>query len=310
MQIVHSLDTRITDRPVILTMGKFDGLHIGHQQLIKATTGHARRNDFLAAVLTWEPHPYAVLRPDQPLQLLTSSAEREALIAAMGADLLIVAPFTAETMRTPAADYMRQICTALPLRELWVGEDFAMGRGREGNLARLIELGQELGYAVGSVSRILVDGEPVSASRVRSCLREGAVERVVPLLGRRYSVEGVVVEGDHRGRQIGFPTANLALHASKVLPADGVYACTAELDDGTSQPAVTNIGVRPTFGGLQRTVEAYLLDWAGDLYGRTLRLAFAQRLRGEQKFSGIDALVAQIRRDVAHAREVLVTSGE
>jgi riboflavin kinase / FMN adenylyltransferase len=304
VQIVRSLDPGLTTRPTVLTMGKFDGLHLGHRQLISTAVERARSLGFLSAVLTWEPHPNAVIRPDQPVQLLTSPEEKAELISALGPDLLIVAPFTRETMATSAEAYMGQICAALPLRELWVGEDFAMGRGRAGDVPSLMAIGRELGFAVGAVSKVQTEGEPTSASRVRELLRAGDVVGAVDLLGRPFGLRGLVVEGDKRGRTIGFPTANMAIDPAHVLPADGVYACRVYLN-GAGLPAVTNIGVRPTFDGLRRTVEAHLLDWSGDLYGRSIRVEFLQRLRGEQKFSGIETLRAQITRDVAAARALL-----
>lgn len=304
MEIVRTLDPGLTARPAVLTMGKFDGLHLGHQRLIGTAVERARELGMACAVLTWEPHPSAVLRPDQPLQLLTSLEEKAELIAALGPDLLIVAPFTRETMATSAEAYMAQICAALPVRELWVGEGFAMGRGRAGDVPSLMAIGRGLGFAVGALSTINADGDTVSASRVRDRLRAGDVEGAVALLGRPFGLRGPVVEGDKRGRQIGFPTANLAIGADHVLPADGVYACRVDLG-GERLPAVTNVGVRPTFDGLRRTVEAHLLDWSGDLYGRSIRVEFLHRLRGEQKFSGIEALVAQIRQDADAARALL-----
>lgn len=304
MEIVRTLAPGLSHRPAVLTMGKFDGLHLGHRQLIGTAVERAGAAGAISAVLTWDPHPNAVLRPDQPLQLLSSLEEKIEQIAALGPDLLIVAPFTRETMATSAEAYMAQICAALPLRELWVGEGFAMGRGRAGDVPSLMAIGRELGFAVGAVSTVIVEGEPVSSSRVRELLRAGDVGGAVALLGRPFGLRGVVVEGDKRGRQIGFPTANLAIDPAHVLPADGVYACRVYLD-GAGLPAVTNIGVRPTFDGLRRTVEAHLLDWSGDLYGRSIRVEFLHRLRGEQKFSGIEALVAQIRRDADQARVLL-----
>jgi riboflavin kinase/FMN adenylyltransferase len=285
-------------------MGKFDGLHLGHQQLIATTVERARALGLGSAVLTWEPHPNAVIRPGQPLQLLTSLEEKIELIGRLGPDLLIVAPFTEATKATGADAYMRQIVAAVPVRELWVGEDFAMGRGREGDVPSLMLIGAALGFAVGAAKQVTVGGAPVSASRVRELLRAGDVEGAVALLGRPFGLRGVVVEGDKRGRTIGFPTANLRIHESHVLPADGVYACRVYLN-GAGLPAVTNIGVRPTFDGLRRTVEAHLLDWSGDLYGQSIRIEFLHRLRGEQKFDGIQALVAQIRADAERARELL-----
>ncbi|MEI7770546.1 MAG: bifunctional riboflavin kinase/FAD synthetase [Chloroflexales bacterium] len=304
MEIVRSLAPGIAQRPAVLTMGKFDGLHLGHRQLIGTALGRARELGFLSAVLTWEPHPNVVLRPDQPPQLLTSLEEKTDLIAALGPDLLIVAPFTQATKSTGANAYMAQICAALPLRELWVGEGFAMGRGRAGDVPSLMVIGRDLGFAVGAVAKLLVGGQPVSASRVRDLLAAGDVAGAAALLDRPFGLRGVVVKGDQRGRVIGFPTANIQMRPNHVLPADGVYACRATLD-GVALPAVTNVGVRPTFDGLRRTVEAHLLDWSGDLYGRSLSLEFFHRLRGEQKFSGIDALVAQIRSDADAARDLL-----
>lgn len=304
MQVAFSLDHPLTSQPVVLTMGRFDGVHLGHQLLIRTAIERARELGFASAVLTWDPHPNTVIRPDQPLYLLTSLEERIELIGALGPDWLVVAPFTHATMHTPAVDYMRQICTALPVRELWVGDDFAMGHKREGDIPRLMEIGRDLGYAVGAVARMEGAGAAISSSLVRTMLQSGDVAGVMPLLGRPFWLRGPVVMGDQRGQTIGFPTANLAVDPNHVLPADGVYACYAYLD-ATPLPAVTNIGMRPTFNAPRRTVEAHLLDWSSDLYGRTLRLEFIQRLRGEQKFNGITELVAQIGRDAEAARALL-----
>lgn len=304
MEIVRSLTPGLADRPAVVTMGKFDGVHLGHRQLIGTAVERSAALGFMSAVLTWEPHPNLVLRPDQPLQLLTSLEEKIELITSLGPDLLIVAPFTAETKATSADAYMRQIHAALPLRELWVGEDFAMGRGRSGDVPSLMAIGAGLGFAVGAVQKVLVDGQPVSASRVRELLRAGDTEGAAALLGRPFGLRGMVVRGDQRGRLIGFPTANMAIDPAHVLPADGVYACRAYIN-GEGLPAVTNIGVRPTFDGLRRTVEAHLLDWSGDLYDHSIRVEFLHRLRGEQKFDGIEALVAQIGRDADQARVIL-----
>ncbi|HMQ30472.1 MAG TPA: bifunctional riboflavin kinase/FAD synthetase [Chloroflexaceae bacterium] len=304
MEVARALAPGLSSRPAALTMGKFDGVHLGHRRLIETAVERARALGLASAVLTWEPHPNAVIRPGQPLQLLTSPDEKIELIGRLGPDLLIVAPFTAETMATSAESYMRQIVAAVPLRELWVGEGFAMGKGRAGDVPALMTIGTELGFAVGAVSQVLVGGQPVSASRVRELLRAGDVEGAAPLLGRPFGLRGLVVEGDRRGRTIGFPTANLQVPEVHVLPADGVYACHVALG-GERLPAVTNVGVRPTFDGVRRTVEAHLLDWDGDLYGRTIGVEFLHRLRGEQKFAGVEALVAQIRRDADRARELL-----
>lgn len=307
MQIVTALDTRITEQPVVLTIGKFDGVHRGHQALIGAAVQRAHEHGAVCAVLTFDPHPRTVLTPEEPLELLTNISERATLIAEQGADMLLVLPFNQEVMAIPAAQYMRQLCTALPLRELWVGEDFALGRRREGTPARLREIGQELGFKVGTVAPVELDGEIVSASRIRDLLRAGDLAGARRQLGRDYWLRGEVVYGDQRGRTIGFPTANLDVAPNHLVPAYGVYTCWVQIEDGqhaspTLRPAVTNVGMRPTVDGSQRRVEAHLLDWSGDLYGSTLRLIFVQRLRSEQRFASLADLVAQIEHDVAHAR--------
>jgi riboflavin kinase / FMN adenylyltransferase len=306
VHIAYSLAERITNRPTVLTMGKFDGVHLGHRQLIGTAINHARSLGFASAVLTWEPHPGKVLRPHQELLLLTSPEEKVELIGELKPDYLIVAPFTEQTKATSADDYMAEICAALPLRELWVGENFAMGRNRAGDVPALMEIGLRLGFAVGAMHPVQVDGAIVSASRVRDCLRAGDVTTANRLLGRTFSIRGIVAEGDKRGRTIGYPTANVQVDAGHMLPADGVYAVRVQLAEG-ALPAVANIGIRPTFNGTRRTFEAHILDWSGDLYGQTLHCDIYQRLRGEQKFSGIAALVEQIGRDVERARELLAS---
>lgn len=297
------------EQPVFLTIGNFDGVHRGHQMLVTELAQAAHASGGLAGLLTFEPHPLAVLRPNVRVLRLTSNEERAAVLAALGLDFVIVLPFTLDTAATPATDFMQEVTRHLRLRELWVGPDFALGRGREGNTARLAALGQTLGYRVHVVPPYDWQGEPVRSSRVRSLLAdEGAVEAAADLLGRPYQVWGEIVRGAQRGRTLGFPTANLALPADRLVPAHGVYACWAWRGDGaalTGHPAVVNIGVRPSFDNGQPSIEAYLLDYDGDLYGETIGLSFIRRLRGEQRFTDISALVAQIRADAESARQVL-----
>jgi riboflavin kinase / FMN adenylyltransferase len=302
MQLVHGLLHSINEHATILTIGAFDGVHRGHQQLIDSAVQRARALGCQSAVLTFDPHPDLVIHPERDRLYLTSLEERAELIARLGADLLIVMPFTRETMGLSAPDFMSRVCGAVVLRELWVGWDFALGRKREGDLAWLRQIGQQLGYTVHPIMAFaLADGTPISSTRIRSALAAGDLETAAMLLGRPFAVQGSVTKGDQRGRTIGFPTANLAVDQLHVLPTDGVYVCDAEVG-GRRYGAVTNIGVRPTFDGTRRNVEAYLLDFVDDIYGETLRLTLRQRLRGEKKFDGIAALVAQITSDVAEAR--------
>ena len=262
-----------------------------------------------SAVLTFDPHPDLVVRPDRQRLYLTSLEERVELIETLHVDVLVVLPFTQVVMNQTAQEFMDHVCSALALRELWIGWDFALGRKREGNLQRLREIGQHYDYSVHTIEPFLLDGQPVSSSRIRAALSEGDLETANWLLGRAFGMRGPVVQGDQRGRTIGFPTANIAVDELHVVPANGVYVCQAQVDSET-YGAVTNIGVRPTFDGTHRTVEAYLLDFVGDIYGETLRLQFLHRLRGEKKFNGIAELVGQINRDTAAAREWLRVNSE
>jgi riboflavin kinase/FMN adenylyltransferase len=302
MQLVHGLLHSINGHDTVLTIGAFDGVHRGHQHLIGSAARRARELGCQSAVLTFDPHPDLVIHPERDRLYLTSLEERAEHIARLGVDLLIVMPFTRETMGLSALEFMTHVRAAVALRELWVGWDFALGRKREGDLARLRQIGQQLGYSVHPVDAFkLADGMPISSTRIRGALAAGDLETAARLLGRPFGVQGPVVEGDRRGRTIGFPTANLDIDQRHVLPADGVYVCHAEVD-GQRYGAVANIGVRPTFDGTRRKVEAYLLDFVGDIYGEKLRLTLRERLRGEKKFDGIAALVDQITADVAAAR--------
>jgi riboflavin kinase / FMN adenylyltransferase len=301
MERVTGLSDSISDAPTVMTIGVFDGVHRGHQTLIRTVVTRAQAIGGQSAVMTFDPHPDAVLRPASGRLYLTSLTERAALISALGVDLLIVLPFTRELMAESAQRFMERVCAALPLRELIVGPDFALGRKREGTVARLQAIGADLGYTVQPFAPLTADDGIISSTRVRALLAEGLVEAVPALLGRPFALTAPVVHGDARGRTIGFPTANLAVADDHVIPANGVYVCQAHTAVGDYR-AVTNVGVRPTFAGTQRRVEAHLLDFDGDLYGQELRVSFLARLRGEQKFSGIEALIAQIRHDADAAR--------
>lgn len=305
MEVFDGFPEPSITQPVYLTIGNFDGVHRGHQMLVSGLALAAHANGGVAGLLTFEPHPVAVLRPDLKIPRLTSNSERTELLAALGLDFVIVLPFTHETSATSAPDFMKTLTARLPLRELWVGPDFALGRGRDGNTERLAELGRTMGYLLRVVAPFHRQGEPVRSSRVRTLLaEEGAVEQAGALLGRPYRIWGKVVKGAQRGQRLGFPTANLQLPKERLVPAYGVYACWAWRGD-SGYPAVVNVGVRPSFDNGAPSVEAYLIDFSGDLYGETLGLSFIRRLRGEKKFADIDQLVEQIRKDAAAAQEIL-----
>jgi riboflavin kinase / FMN adenylyltransferase len=288
-----------------LTIGNFDGVHRGHQELVSRMVQAAHDAGCLAGLLTFDPHPLTVLRPDVPLAYLTSADERAEALTALGLDFVLVLPFSRQVAAQPAAEFMSTLAGNIPLRAIWIGPDFALGRGREGNATRLSEIGAALGYSVQVVPPFDWQGQPVRSSRVRALLGEdGDATQAAELLGRPYQVWGTVTTGAQRGRTIGFPTANLMMPAGRLVPANGVYACWA-WREARGTPAVVNVGVRPTFDNAYRSIEAFLLDFSGDLYGETLGLSFVRRLRGEQRFSGVDALVQQIEADVASAHRVL-----
>ncbi len=252
MELVHGLLSSINDRPTVLTIGVFDGVHRGHQHLIGSTVRRARDIGWQSAVLTFDPHPDMVIHPERERLYLTSLEERAELIADLGVDLLIVLPFTRDVMAQSAQQFMNQVRRAIALQELWIGWDFALGRQREGNVARLREIGQELGYSVHPVDAFaFADGTPISSTRIRDLLRAGDVETAALLLGRPFSLRGPVMRGDQRGRTIGFPTANIMVAADHVVPGDGVYVCNALVNgqqygaDGTGSAASRNSTALP-----------------------------------------------------------------
>jgi riboflavin kinase/FMN adenylyltransferase len=302
------------DRPLrrpIVTIGNFDGVHLGHRAILKTVVGRAKDLDGEAVVYTFDPHPRKVLRPEGAPRLLTTLAQKTELLEQAGVDALIVEPFTLEFARTEAEDFMRRrLHEALHPVEVYVGYDFHFGRDRVGSMRLLTELGPRLGFSVTIIPEVTVDGSDVNSSRIRQLLADGDPERAARMLGRPFTVRGRVVRGEERGRTIGFPTANLEPD-NEILPSPGVYAGRMRLVDdgdpasGTSLPVVTNVGRRPTFGGEEIRAEAHAIDWDGDLYGRCVEVSFALRLRAERKFENIDALKKQIGLDVAEARRRL-----
>ncbi|MCB0256696.1 MAG: bifunctional riboflavin kinase/FAD synthetase [Anaerolineae bacterium] len=304
MRTYHDLPDPPFTTPSNLTIGNFDGVHLGHQALIAALIADARAAGRQAGLLTFHPHPAAVLRPDADHQYLTTIDQRLAIFEALGLDYAVVYPFTRATAATPARQFMARLRETLSLATLLVGPDFALGRNREGDVEALRGFGAVDGYTVETIApQVLGNGE-VRSGRIRGDLSKGDVESAARQLGRLYLVDGEVVDGAHRGRTIGFPTANLDIPADRLLPANGVYATWSTVA-GRRRASVTNIGVRPSFDNGQRTVEAHLLDFSGDLYGQHLVLEFVAHLRPEMRFPGIDALREQIARDVAAARDLL-----
>jgi riboflavin kinase/FMN adenylyltransferase len=291
----------------VLTIGKFDGIHLAHQALVERIVERARESGVRSGMVTFDPHPATILNPSGAPLLLTSTTEKAALLKALGLDLLVFLTFNRELMQTRAADFLERLERYLRPRELWVGEDFAMGYKREGNIPFIRTWAGPRRIEVHTIPVVVANGEVVSGSRIRSLLAEGKVEDAARLLGRPPGVTGVVRRGDQRGRTIGFPTANVIPPPDHALPADGVYATYTRLAGGESIPGVTNVGTRPTFGSHERQVESHLFDWGGDLYDQPITTHFIHRLREERKFSGLDALINQIKSDAQAARRLLAT---
>jgi riboflavin kinase/FMN adenylyltransferase len=302
------LDAHLS-QPTTLTIGVFDGVHRGHQHLISQLVAAARQRGHLAAVLTLFPHPDRVLRGQTGRYYLTTPDEKAALLGALGVDAVITHPFDDDVRQIRAASFIDLLRDHLDMRSLWVTADFALGYRREGNFEYLTAQGKEKGFEVVQIDLLQSeDHRQISSSGIREALLRGDLSAASAWLGRPYRLQGVVVHGDHRGRSIGFPTANLEVWDEQIVPANGVYACWAWLGQ-TRHRAVTNIGIRPTFGGADAIrVEAHLLDFDAEIYGRKLALDFVARLRDEKKFDGLEALVQQIGADAAHGRALL--SGE
>ena len=316
MRIFTDLRQAQLDGPTVLTIGNFDGVHLGHQALLNSMKIIAARLEkeqgqpAQTAILTFDPHPLRVLRPEVPLHLLTTPMERLEIAASLGIAYGIIQPFTQEVAQLTPEAFVALLKKHLGLAILVVGPDFALGRNRSGDLPSLRALGAAMSFTVEVIEPIAIQEEIVRSSRIRALLNEGEVSRVSTLLGRPYRITGVVEHGDQRGRQVGIPTANLRTPPEKVLPADGVYVTRtliASFERIDVYPSVTNIGVRPTVDGLHRRVETHILDFpppdeVDDLYGRTLAVDFLSRLRGEMRFSSLNDLVRQIHADIAQAR--------
>lgn len=303
-QRVHHLYEATPDRPTFLAVGVFDGVHRGHQTLLRQMIAAAHSANARPAVLTFFPHPAVYLQKLQGRYYLTTLEERVQLLADLGIELVITQPFDETTRTTRAAAFVTDLCRYLNLKALWGGH-FSLGYQREGSYDFLQTLGAAHGFTVHQVNDLLLwQGERVSSSRIRQALTVGQKDVVTNCLGRPYRMTGVVVHGQERGRLIGFPTANLDVWAEQIIPANGVYATYAWVK-GERHAAATNIGIRPTVSGHNLTIEAHLLDFSGDLYDQELSLEFIAYIRPEQKFAGLDALKAQIAQDVRDIRAIL-----
>ena len=294
--------------PAVLTIGVFDGVHAGHRGLVARAGALAAERDARAVAVTFWPHPVSVLRPEEPFPLLSTLDEKLRLLSELDTlDAVVVQPFTPDLAALTPDAYLDALRAWCEPRMLVEGPDFALGHNRAGTIAYLREAGARRGFSVESVE-VVEDDERVSSTRIRKLLREGNVEAAARLLARPYALAGEVVEGDKRGRLLGFPTANLRIDERLVLPANGVYAVRVRLpgEERAIHPAVANLGVRPTFGGEPRLLlETHLLGVTMDLYGLTIGVEWVARLRDERRFEGIEALKAQIALDAQRAASLL-----
>ncbi|TCO89895.1 FMN adenylyltransferase /riboflavin kinase [Chthoniobacter flavus] len=296
--------------PLHLAIGVFDGVHLGHQAVICRALDGARQGGGTAVVVTFDPHPVRVLRPEHAPRLLTSTAHKLQLIRDLGVTHQLIIHFDHAFAATPPEDFIRELAAAAqPLQEICVGFEWCFGKGRAGNLALIERLGGELGFSEVGVPAVKIGDEIVSSTLIRAAVEDGDLARAAKLLGREFTILGTVVEGDRLGRKLGFPTANLSAH-NEQYPPNGVYAVQARRGD-RMLPGVANIGVRPTVknAGGERLLEVHLFDFQEEIYGEDLEITFRKFLRPEQKFSGLDALREQIQKDAAQARLFLGLAG-
>jgi len=308
MQVEEELARLSPKKDMLLTIGVFDGVHLGHKYLISQLKEQAKQQNLLSGVVTFRHHPQEVLSPQTKLPFLTDLTERTNLLKNEGVEAVITLPFTRELAQLSARQFVSLLKRYLRMCGLVIGPDFALGRNREGNTNTLRTLGQDMNFSVTIIPPIMINGEVVSSTAIRKALANGDMKKVLNLVDRPFSLSGQVTRGAGRGLELGFPTANLDINPEQALPAQGVYATWAYIDDKAYQ-SMTNIGKRPTFGGSEPTVEVYVLDYHSDLYGRQLKIDFMERLRGEKQFATAKELKKQITEDIKQGRAILNSQG-
>jgi len=304
MQLYHSLETTSLQNSW-LTIGVFDGVHRGHREIIHRLVSGAHANHAPAAVLTFDPHPASVLTGKE-MRCLTTAAERADLLTALGVDMVITQRFTRDLSTATALEYMSRLKESLGLTHLLIGYDFALGKGREGNAARLAQIGRELNYTVEIINALSDESGVISSTEIRKLISTGNMIEAAKLLGYTYNLSGTVIHGDGRGHRINIPTANIDYPRQKVLPANGIYACWATLG-AEKFMAATNVGFNPTFTPDKhiQSIEPHLLDFDRSIYGEEIKLEFVARLRDELKFTSVEALIEQIQDDIDKTRTIL-----
>ncbi len=304
MRVEEELAELAPERDMLLTVGVFDGVHLGHQYLISQLTGSARQQGLLSGVVTFRRHPREVLSPRTRLPYLTNLAEKVRLLKNEGVEAVIPLSFTPELAQLRADEFVGLLKKLLRMRGLIIGPDFALGRSRGGDIERLRQLGKKMDFSVTVIQPIMLTGEVVSSTAIREALGKGDMAKVNRLIGRLFRLPGKVTTGTGRGSELGFPTANLEVEAGQALPADGVYATWSHIEEKTCG-GVTNIGRRPTFDGQERTIETFIFNCQDNLYGSELKIDFVERLRSEKRFNSVEELKTQIAEDVKRGQAVL-----
>jgi len=304
MEIEQELASVTPQGETLLTIGVFDGVHAGHRYLLKKLQERAAERNLLSGVVTFSPHPQSVLHPRSQLPWLTSLDDRVEAFRKLGVNIVSVLTFTPKVARLSAREFISLIKENLGMRGILVGPDFALGKGKEGNIDLLRSLGCEMGFSVDVIPPFKINGEIVSSTLIRRALAEGDMGKVKNLMGRYFYLEGKVITSEKRGRVLGFPTANLDIKPQQALPENGIYATIAQVEGGHF-PSATNVGVRPTFGTGEEMVETHLLNYKGNLYGKDMRVEFVQKLRDEQRFSSSEELKTQIEKDIREVEAIL-----
>ncbi len=308
MRVEEELAKLSPKKDMLLTIGVFDGVHLGHKYLISQLTEQARQQNLLSGVVTFHQHPQEILLPQTKLPFLTDLTTRAELLKSEGVEAIITLSFTRELAQLGARQFVSLLKKYLRMHGMVIGPDFALGQDREGSTDALRTLGQDMNFIVTVIPPIMVNGEVVSSTAIRKALADGNMKKVVNLIGRPFSLHGRVITGSGRGVGLGFPTANLNVASEQALPADGVYATWVYIDNKAYQ-SMTNIGKRPTFGDSKSAIEVYTPNYRGDLYGRELKIDIVERLRGEKKFDTTEELKKQIAEDVEQGKAILDSRG-
>jgi riboflavin kinase/FMN adenylyltransferase len=304
MEIEQELANVAPQKGTLLTIGVFDGVHAGHRYLLEKLQQRAAEKKLLNGVVTFNPHPQSVLHPHNQLPRLSNLEDRISALQELGINIVAVITFTPKVAQLSAQEFMSLVKKQLRMHGIMVGPDFTLGRGREGNINLLRTLGHKMRFSVEVIPPYTINGEVVSSTLIRRALAQGDMRKVERLMGRHFYLRGKVTTSDKRGQVLGFPTANLDIKPQQALPDNGTYATITQVD-GKQFPSATNIGMRPTFGEGEKTVETHLLNYKGDLYGKDIRVEFVQKLRDEQRFPSPEELKTQIKKDVREVEAIL-----